>query len=53
MFADNPERPFYKLLVNAYKEVTGRQKEGRADGGDVLPARGEPHPAPRHLKRGA
>ena len=27
MYADNPDSPFYKLLVNAYKEVTARQKE--------------------------
>ena len=38
MYADNPESPFYKLLVNAYKEVTIRQKEGQAEVREVLPA---------------
>ncbi len=38
MYADNPESPFYKLLVNAYKEVTARQKEGRSDTREALPA---------------
>ena len=38
MYADNPESPFYKLLVNAYKEVTIRQKEGQTEVREVLPA---------------
>jgi biopolymer transport protein TolQ len=38
MYADNPESPFYKLLVNSYKEITTRQKEGHADAREVLPA---------------
>jgi biopolymer transport protein TolQ len=38
MYADNPESPFYKLLVNAYKEVIARQKEGRIETREVVPA---------------
>jgi biopolymer transport protein TolQ len=38
MYADNPESPFYKLLVSAYKEVNVRQKEGQTETAAVLPA---------------
>jgi biopolymer transport protein TolQ len=38
MYADNPESPFYQLLVNAYKEITVRQKEGHGDAREALPA---------------
>ena len=38
VYADNPESPFYKLLANAYKEVTIRQKDGHTDARDVLTA---------------
>jgi biopolymer transport protein TolQ len=31
MYADNPESPFYKLVITSYKELTGRQKEGSPD----------------------
>jgi biopolymer transport protein TolQ len=37
MYQDNPESPFYKLLVNAYKEVNARQKEGHGDAREALP----------------
>lgn len=38
MYADNPESPFYKLLVGAYKEINTRQKEGHSEAREVLPA---------------
>jgi biopolymer transport protein TolQ len=28
LYADNPDSPFYKLLLSAYRELTARQKEG-------------------------
>ncbi|MGD0230595.1 MAG: MotA/TolQ/ExbB proton channel family protein [Syntrophorhabdales bacterium] len=39
MYADNPDSPFYKLVIAAYKELTGRQKEAAPNGGsDAVPA---------------
>src|SRR5208337_364726 len=36
MYADNPDSPFYKLVIASYKEITGRQKEGGGGGGAGL-----------------
>jgi len=39
MYADNPDSPFYKLVLASYREVAGRQKEGGAGpGAALLPA---------------
>lgn len=38
MYSEDPDSPFYKLLVASYKEVTGRQKENMRLGPDALPA---------------
>ena len=37
-YTDNPESPFYKLLVNAYREVMARQKEEHTGALEVVPA---------------
>jgi biopolymer transport protein TolQ len=37
-YRDNPDSPFYKLLISGYKEVALRQKESQDLKGDVLPA---------------
>ncbi len=36
MYADNPEGPFYKLLVNSYKEITARHKDNQALPAEIL-----------------
>ena len=38
MYADNPDSPFYKLVIASYKELAGRQKDGAGPGADVVPA---------------
>jgi biopolymer transport protein TolQ len=39
LYSDDPDSPFYKLLVASYKEVTGRQRgENPRAGADTLPA---------------
>ncbi len=38
VYADNPDSPFYKLLVSSYKEVTARQKEGQTSPQETIPA---------------
>ncbi len=39
MYADNPDSPFYKLVIASYKEITGRQKEGSTvPGVELVPA---------------
>jgi biopolymer transport protein TolQ len=37
IYTDNPESPFYKLLLGSYKELAVRQKEG-ATATDAMPA---------------
>jgi biopolymer transport protein TolQ len=37
VYQDNPESPFYKLLLGSYKELSTRQKES-TDSADPLPA---------------
>jgi biopolymer transport protein TolQ len=37
-YSEDPDSPFYKLLVASYKEVTGRQRENTRAGADALPA---------------
>jgi biopolymer transport protein TolQ len=36
MYSDNPDSPFYKLVIASYKEIAGRQKEGGGGGGAGL-----------------
>jgi len=38
MYAEDPDSPFYKLLIASYKEVTIREKENAKLGPDTLPA---------------
>ncbi len=38
MYADNPEGPFYKLLVSSYKEISVRQHDNQVPSGDLIPA---------------
>jgi biopolymer transport protein TolQ len=37
MYADNPDSPFYKLVVTSYKEVVGRQKANQGLN-EIVPA---------------
>ncbi len=37
-YADNPDSPFYKLVVASYKELAGRQKESLTVGAVLAPA---------------
>jgi biopolymer transport protein TolQ len=38
MYADNPDSPFYRLLIPSYKELTIRQKENQNLGVEAIPA---------------
>jgi len=38
MYTEDPDSPFYKLLVASYKEVTGRQKDNLSVGANAVPA---------------
>ncbi|OPY70497.1 MAG: Biopolymer transport protein ExbB [Syntrophorhabdaceae bacterium PtaU1.Bin034] len=38
MYADNPDSPFYRLLITSYKELTIRQKENQNLGVEAIPA---------------
>ena len=38
MYADNPDSPFYKLVIASYKELAVRQKDGGSAGPAATPA---------------